>query len=313
MPNTFLKADNIVATALELLSRSIVLPRLVTQYGLADFKGAKDDTITIRVPALLTAREYEWRTRAQPIVMDELEELGVPLALDKHPYSAVAITDEELTLDITDFAKQVLQPQIDAVAARLEEYIATAMAGADTDHADIAYAEDPDAAGFYNALVDARAALNAARIPMAGRVVVVGSAVEAAALKENAFRDVSQSGSPGALRDATLGQVAGFTVVSSSSVDDDFAMAFHKSAFAFGNVAPAVPAGAAFGSSQSKDGLALRWIRDYDTMYARDRSFVSSFAGAASVDDANVTDGSGETTLTGKNRRAVKIAFTGAS
>lgn len=316
MTNAFLSPERIAAVALERLRRAIVLPRLVTRYGLADFAGAKNDTINIRVPALLTAREYEFRTRNNPIVMDELEELSIPIALDKHVYSAVPVTDEELTLDLVSFAQQVLEPQVIAVAEKLESYIAAVMENATYEAADISYVEDPGAgtANFYRACVDARKALNDAHVPLSGRAIIVGSAVEAAALKEDSFRKVDESGSTDTLRNAIIGSVAGFTIVSVPGVSEDFALAFHKSAFGFACVAPAVPAGATFGSSQTSDELAMRWLRDYDPNYLRDRSVVSAFAGAASVNDARTdADSSGDTDLSNENRRAVKISFTPSS
>lgn len=315
MANTFLKPSVIVAVALERLRRELVLPRLVTRLGLADFQGAKDDTVNVRVPAILSAREYEFRSRNNPIVLDTIEELSIPVTLSKHIYSAVALTDEDLTLDIVDFARQVLEPQVVGVAEKLEALIAEVMEGATLAASDIPYIQDPDnaGAGFYNALVDARQALNTAKVPLANRFVVVGSNVESAALKEDAIRLASESGSTDALRRAILGDVAGFTIVVSQSVDPDFAMAAHRSAFAFANVAPVVPAGATFGQGIADSGLAMRWLRDYDPQYLRDRSVVSAFAGSASVEDGRDPDSGGQGgPLNGTNTRAVKISFSPA-
>ena len=303
MPNTFLKPETISRTALGLLRRELILPRLVTRLGIEDFRGAKDDTVNVRVPARLTARDYEWRTRTNPIVLDDISETSVPVVLTEHPYSAVAVTDEELTLDITDFATQVLNPQVLAVAEALEAVLGTVIEGA-TYAAEVDYAESEDGVGspFYRALVDARKALNDAKVPASERFVLLGSSVEAAALKEDAIR--VETGSSDALREAIIGRVAGFTVIGNvQSLSADFAVAVHRSAFAFANVAPEVPSGVAMGQSTVFDGLALRWIRDYDPNYLRDRSVVSSFAGAASVED-------GESGGNPANVRAVKIAFT---
>lgn len=310
MANSFLKPEVIVATALGLLRREIILPGVVQRYGIEDFRGAKDDTINVRVPARLQAREYGFRNnRASAITTDEISELSIPVVLNKMPYSAVAITDEELTLDIRDFATQVLQPQILAVAEKLETYIAAAMAAASYAQ-DIDYIEgDGSGSPFYNAAVDARKALNDAKVPMTGRVILLGSSVEAAALKEDGIRKVNESGTDSALREAVIARVAGFTVIGNiQAFDPDFAIAMHPSAFAFANVAPIVPDGAAFGSSQSFENLALRWLRDYDSPHLQDRSVVSAFAGAASVEDG--MDDHGE--LTSENVRAVKLNFTPA-
>lgn len=310
MANEFLRAERIIAQGLGLLRRDLILPRMVTRLGIADFRGAKDDTINIRVPAILQAREYEWRTRTNPIVVDEITEESIPVQLNKHPYNAIAITDEELTLDITDWGAQVASPQIIAVAEKLESYVAAAMQNANYAATPIDFLESADPASqaspFYNALVDARKVLNDNHVPTAGRVVALGSAVEAAALKEPGFRRVDQSGSTDALREAIIGRTAGFTVIGNvQSLPENFAVAFHPSAFAFANVAPEVPAGAAAGATLVFDGLAMRWIRDYDAPYLRDRSVYSAFAGAASVEDGRDDHGQ----LNGSNIRAVTFNF----
>lgn len=311
MANAFLKAEKIVNQGLGLLERELILPRLVTRYGAADFVGAKNDTVNVKVPAILEAREYGWRNnRANPIYYDELEELSVPVALNKQPYSGVKITDEELTLDIDSWGEQVARPQIRAVAEKLESYIADAMVAAD-------YAEDVDydgdetgnISGIYKTLVEARQALNAANVPTSGRVAVLGADVEAAALLSPNLVNVDQSGSDSALREAVLGRIAGFTVIGGvNSIPGDFAVAFHPTAFAFANVAPQAPAGASASATGTYEGLALRWIRDYDANYLQDRSIYSSFAGAASVEDGRESYGA----LTGENIRAVEITFSGS-
>lgn len=312
MANVFLKPEVISATALGLLRRELILPRLVSRLGATEFRGAQNDTVNVKVPRVLDAREYAWRNnRASPIVVDELQEETIPVVLNHNIYSAIAVTDEELTMDIVSFATQVLQPQILAVAERLEGLIATAMVGATYADAPVVYTPGtPDQARFYAAAVQARRILNDRHIPMAGRFIALGSEVEAAALLEDSFRKVDESGSNEALREAVIGRVAGFTVIGNvQSLPGDFAIAAHASAFAFANVTPEVPAGVAAGAATSFDGLAMRWIRDYDTMFLRDRSVVSSFAGANSVDDAR--DDHGE--LSNENQRAVLIDFQAAS
>ena len=73
MANSFLKPEVIAATSLGLLQREVVLPRLVWNDAVSDFAGAKNDTVSIRVPARLEAREYGWRNnRSSDIVLDEL-------------------------------------------------------------------------------------------------------------------------------------------------------------------------------------------------------------------------------------------------
>lgn len=313
MANTFLKAEKIVAQGLGLLQRELILPRLVTRYGRADFVGTKNDTVNIRIPSLLAGREYEWRTRNNPIEVDNLEEQTIAVTLNKHPYSAVSITDEELTLDITSWGEQVARPQIRAVAEKLEGYVAAAMEGGDYEADTLEFSDFDD---LHEVLVEARRQLNVQNVPAAGRVVVLGSNIEAAALNAELFKRVDQSGTGDVLREATLGRVAGFTVIGNvNSIDPDQAYAFHPTAYALANVAPVVPDGVTAGATMAFEGLAMRWIRDYEAAYLRDRSVYSSFAGAVSVEDGREMDtGSGDFgDLTGKNVRAVKIITSSSS
>lgn len=311
MPNVFLSSAELAGAGLERLRREIMLPRYFTRRGLADFRGQPNDTVNLRVPAILTARDYEWRTRNNPIILDEINEVSVPVTLDQHIYSAVAVTDEEATLDIVNFFAQVTTPQIIAVAERIENLLATEIAGATYTYGPVIYSEDANSEGtpFYKALVDARKLLNANHVPQGDRVVIIGSDVEAAALKEEDLRRADASGSTQTLRNGELGRLAGFTIVTSLSVPADFAVAAHRSAFVFANVAPIVPRGVTSGAGVAEGGIAMRQIFDYDTSYLRDRSVISSFAGTASVEDA--LDDHGE--LAGSNRRAVLIDFAAIS
>lgn len=319
MANAFLKAEKIISQGLGLLQRELILPRLVQRYGKADFQGTKNDTINIRIPSLLQGRDYEWRTRTAPITVDDLNEYTVDVKLEKHPYSAVRITDEELTLDIASWGEQVARPQIRAVAEQLESYITTAMEGANYRH-EVEYAEGDgtaDDTSFYRALTEARKHLNQDFVPAGSRVVVLGANVEEAALNSPHLIKANEAGTDSALREATLGRIAGFTVIGNvNSLDPDFAIAMHPTAFAFGNVAPEVPAGVAAGAGLVFDTLAMRWIRDYESDYLRDRSVYSAFAGAASVEDGRDLDPSEPEdwgVLTSENARAVKINFTAES
>ena len=318
MANAFQKAEQYVNQGLGMLQNELILGRLVRRYGRADFQGAKNDTVNVRIPAVLTAREYEWRTRTSPIEYDDLEEFSVPVTLDTHPYSAVRITDEELTLDIDSWGMQVAMPQVRAVAESIEGSVATAMAGATTRYTVDWVADDPadpdaDTRAFYRVLTRARRLLNKENVPADGRVVVLGSAAEEAALNSPHLVEVDKAGFSGTLREAVIGRIAGFTIIGNvNTVAEDFAIAFHPTAFALANVAPEVPRGATAGATAEYEGYAMRWIQDYDPDYLRDRSVYSAFVGTASTEDGRDMDPESGTygELTDENVRAVGINFT---
>jgi hypothetical protein len=285
--NVFVKATRVVSAALGLLEREIVLPGLVWRDAGGDFAGAAGDTITLKVPARTQARTRALRgvrpttsEGAGIITMDELTETSVDVTLDTDVYSAVPITDENLTLDIADFGTQILEPQIRGVAEGIENAVAAEMTGA-TYAVNLTF----DGTDPYKTFVDAHVALNKVNVPRTERFVVAGADVEALVLKSDHLSRVDQSGSDAALRRAEIGRMANFPIYVSNALPANLAFAFHRTAYVLGMRAPVIPAGATFGASQSAFGLSMRWLRDYDFRNVQDRSLVDTYIGTSIVAD----------------------------
>src|SRR5690349_12712841 len=95
---------------LGVLERDSVLAQFTWRDLQADrFKGAKNDTVTLKVPAYTTARTRTMRSTTA-IILDDLTETSVDVKLDTHVYKALRVTDEEMTLDIVNFGEQVTAP-----------------------------------------------------------------------------------------------------------------------------------------------------------------------------------------------------------
>lgn len=288
MANTFLKATRIAAASLGLLEREIILPALVWRDAGGDFAGSAGDTISIRVPARTQARTRVLRGARGAasegtgiITMDDLTETKVDVTLDTDVYNAIPITDEELTLDITDFGAQILAPQVRAVAEGIENAVVAEMVGATYATTLTLDTTDPS-----KTAIDANVALNKANIPRTERYLVVGADMEGVFLKSDKLKDVDKSGSDSALREAQIGRLAGFgPVYVSNALPSNVGFAFHRTAFVLGMRAPAIPSGATFGASQSFAGLAMRWLRDYDFRNVQDRSLVDTYIGTNIVAD----------------------------
>ncbi|ABS03205.1 P22 phage major capsid protein family protein [Kineococcus radiotolerans] len=306
MANNFLKGRQIVNAALGLARDEVTISSLVWRDGLGDFAGQAGDTITVRIPATTRARTRALRG-ARPtasegngiITMDELSENSFDVTLDTDVYNAIPVTDEELTLDITDFGAQILQPQVAAVVEGVEDMIVAEMVGA-------TYTETLtlNTANPYNTAVDANTALNSRKIPRADRCIVLGAELEGYFLKSDKLSNAHQSGSTETLRAANIGTLSGFPVYVSNAIPADVGFAFHRTAFISATRAPAVPSGATFGASQSYGGLALRWLRDYDFRNVQDRSLVDVFAGTSTVLDDTNGDGTRDALI-----RAIKIVL----
>jgi hypothetical protein len=286
--NTFLTAPQIAAAALGLLRRDIVLPATVYRNVENNFRAGSGATVNIRKPATAVARTYSeaLRDAGTQITVDPLTETLVPVVMDTHIYSAVACTDEQLTLSIVNFGAQVLDPQTVVVAEASENVLAAKMNA-------LAPGADPvtiaaDGGDAHAAIIKARMLLNKANVPAGDRFLAVSPDVEAALLTDPERRLVTYDGGgpkgQTALTDAIVGRLYGFTILTSNALTAKTAVAYHRDAFAFVMRAPVVPDGAPFGKSAADSGIAMRWIRDYDAAFLRDRSIVSTLAGATTLD-----------------------------
>jgi hypothetical protein len=315
------KPQKVVAFFLGMLERELIAPFVVTRVGQDFFKGAQNDTVTLRV----VARDYEFRTRTAPIVLDDIAgEDSIDVKLDTHVYSATALTDEQMTLDEINFATEVLGPQVEAVTGRLEAKVVAGLRGAQVKHT-VTFGDGVDP---HLVALEARRLMSSEKVaPYAGRTFLVGSDIAAnflASDRLSRYDSTGQEGSP-ALRESIIGRLAGAPVVVHEGLDPDEGYYLHKSGLVLGNVAPVVPQGATAGRTGiSKNGFAVRWIQDYDPNYLRDRSVVSSFAGVNDVQDERDLatgeirpdnydpDGAGAGAATGpRNVRIVKLDFTG--
>jgi hypothetical protein len=280
MANTFYTAAQVARTAVALTAQDAYLSALVSRNFEDDLfaGGGKGRTVNIRIPSALIARERGIDETTAAIVLDSLNETTVPVTLGTHVYSAVGLSEGDLTLNLEDFTRQVLAPQAEAVVDRLENTVATALKALPLNTA-----IDWNAANPVATFTQIRKIMRDTGVPATGLNVVVGTSVYAALLDAKAITDASESGSTEALRDAGVGRIRGFNIVESTRVDDGEIIAFHRDAFTLATRAPLVPAGASFGETVNEKGFSLRYIRDYDVMHTLDRSLVSTFAGVAAL------------------------------
>jgi hypothetical protein len=286
--------QKLVGAALPLLKRQMILSAFIDKQSAADFKGAQGDVLNIRRPAVLAARsETITRSKTRSIQTDEIVESTIQVKLDTHVYSAVDITDAEATLDVESFAGQILAPQVESIASDLDLKVRDALETLpelkDANGTPIAIGRDDDpevqAKKIRFAIPKLRKHLNANHVPVGGRVLLVGSEVEAALINDPHLTKLDESGTTDALREASIGRLYGFTIVSSDVIDPDEMIAVHPTAFKLALIAPVAPQGAAFAASQSANGVAMRYIRDYNSDKAMDRSFLSVYSGISPVLD----------------------------
>lgn len=274
-----LTSGRISQVAVELLTRQLTLARTVTMIPGGEFSGDNGDTITVRVP-----QPGASRVQAAPgaaITYDDLTEIPVDVSLS-HLYHAKRVTDEELSLDIVDFGRQVLNPQVNAVATGAEDLLVAAMNAVPSV---IDFALTATEADTRATLLAAREALAADNVPAGDRFLAISPQISTRLLSMEGFVDVDRSGSPDALREATLGRIFGFTVVEAPGLEAGTAVAYHRSGFVFANRVPVAPRGATSSATATAGGVGLRHVLQYVPDRLSDASVVSTFAGAAAVAD----------------------------
>ncbi|RPF45737.1 hypothetical protein EDD96_2301 [Streptomyces sp. Ag109_G2-6] len=280
------KPQKLVNTAVGMLEQELIIPNLFQKQGVDQFKGAENDTISMKVEGILPFHDYAWRNdRSNPIVFDEYSERTIAVTFGGNVYSAVKLTDEQNDFDIDNWSK-LLRPQSKAVARGLQRRAVNLLTG-QTYNATIGNAQQ----NLRGALIEARRVLNAFHAPKEGRYLLVGTEFESALLNDdklNLAQNVGDSEAESALRTASIGDRMGFRIVVDQTIPADTAYAFASSAFIFLSGAPSVPQSVPYGATTSFENIALRWVRDYDPLYMQDRSVVNTYAGFRSVTDVLV-------------------------
>lgn len=261
------------------------LPRTVRQDFSNEFVAGRGQTVNVLGP--ISAGEAKVYTKANrdaraAITFNDINQTWFPVTLEDQLYNAVRLPDDFATFTLTNLTQQVLRPQAESVVDRLAAPLIAEMTGIATDASIPAVA--PDGSNIRQVLIKARQVLNERHIPTTDRFFAVGADIEAAILSDELLQKVNESGSSEVLRNATIGRLFGFTIVADPALPADFAIAYHRDAFAHVTRPSRQPEGAAKSATVSQDGFALRWIQHYNPLQLEDQSVVDTFFGAATLD-----------------------------
>lgn len=283
MAHTFYSPEQAARSTLAALRYLSVLPRTVRQDFSSEFVAGRGRTIDVKKPVTVgAARDYTDanRTARDAIVFDDLSEATVPVTMDKQVYSAVRLPDDFATFTLTSLEQQVLRPQAEVVAEGIVQPLVDDMNGV----AAAITAVPRTGADVIKAIIEARANLNARKVPMLGRTLAVGVEVEQYLLELDQLQKVNESGSDGLLREATIGRLFGFQIIVDPNLTADEGIAYTVDAFAHVTRPSRAPEGAAKTATVSQDGFALRWIQHYNPLQLEDQSVVDTFVGSTVLD-----------------------------
>lgn len=288
MAHTLYTPEQAARATLAVLRHQTLLPRTVRQDFSQEFVAGRGQTVNVLGPISAgDARVYTKANRDSraAIQFNELDQKWFPVTLEDQVYNAIRLPDDFATFTLTNLTQQVLRPQAESVVDELASpLIAQMTAITNEEGAGAVPALEPGGSNFAAVLIGLRKVLNKRKVPAAGRTVAVGANAEAALLLAPQLQKVNESGSAEVLRNATIGQLFGFTIIADPTLPDDFVLAYHRDAFAHVTRPSRQPDGAAYSASVAEGGYALRWIQHYNPLQLEDQSVVDTFYGATTLD-----------------------------
>ena len=218
MANSYVTAKLIAERALpHLIERIKMLPLVTTGIYDGTFRKA-GDIIQVRKP--LRGNTTDGSVDISGSLADVKDE-SVQIQLDNQRTYAVNLTSKEMTLNIDDFDRQVVEPAVTKIA----EDINNSLLGL---YVDIPYFSGVSGTtpSTLASIADGRKILQDNLAPMNDRAYVMDSAAEAKYLALDSFVEVDKSGTNAALREAMLGRVYGLILASDSMIEPHTAGAY---------------------------------------------------------------------------------------
>lgn len=155
------------------------------------------DTITVRKPAKFAAKNFIGEVEEQ-----DISEGSVPVKMDRYRDVTVGVTSKEMTLDIKDFSKQVIEPALSAIAQAVDIDLLTV--GVEKAGSKVSVSDNPTIVDIANVAKE----LDKKKAPRDNNrnlVLAVDTLYKYNTLDN--FAKVSYKGDSQALKDAEIGKV----------------------------------------------------------------------------------------------------------
>ena len=290
MANTFITPTVIAARGIATLYNTIVLAGLVWRDFDADFTGAQGDTVNVRKPAVLASSLFDQTARTT--TYQDATESSVALNLDKLRHVPFYVTDEQMTLEISDFQQQLLDPAMQTLAQDIDGDLAEGLVDAaegGSGGGTVNITDDPATTDTANyVLRKAREILQRKKMPVLNRYAVLSPEAETVTLGDVVFLTAQNAGTTDALREAIVGRAFGMDTYGSQAfgfgpgdMGQADGIAFHQSAMILATRPLDQPRGVPDGliSRADLNGLSLRVIYSYDHDAKKDKITVDILYG----------------------------------
>lgn len=292
----------VASAALELIVQQIEFLSTCNRNYESNYGGGRGQSVIVKVPPILTA--YWDKIRSEKKVKEQSVEEGLTnVTIDDEIINLVKLTRAELTFDINNFTKQVLDPQALAIVEGVEGYLIDTLESkqdlivirnaANNEITQKLEVKGLPQAGFYwnteditQTFIDARKALRDFGLPLNGLYAIVGTNIASKLLKSDIIRKANEAGRTAGFTKAVIGQIAGFTVLENNRMHEDHGFFYNKNTVTVAIRAPEIPVGAPFGKSISGKGFAVSYMRDYIPINAddgrgqKDMSVLNTYVGS---------------------------------
>jgi hypothetical protein len=285
MADTFIVPSLIARLGLATLYNNLILASLVWRDFDGDFTGKQGDTITIRKPAVFTAEEFD---RSKGVTIQDATEDSIPLTLDTIANVSFAVTDEQMTLEVSDFRAQLLDPAMMAIAQKIDADLAEELVLAAQSKGQLAAKGNSDPANI--AFREAREVLTRKKLPTSERYSVLSPEAVSTVLGDELLVKVNESGTSDALREAIVGKVYGVQTYESQVLGagpgergEADGVAFHRTAVTLASRPLQAPRGVATEMVETADfkSISLRVVYAYNHNIKQDEVSVDTLYGIA--------------------------------
>lgn len=283
---TFITPTVISRTGLATLYNTMVLANLVWRDFDVDFRGKQGDTITVRKPAVFTPETFD---RSQGITLQDPAEDSVDLSLDTISNVSFPVTDEQMTLEISDFQEQLLTPAMEAIVQGIDGGLADELVSAAEAASQVATASESNANAAFRA---ARASLSRNKLPVVDRYAALSPEGTSAVLGDDLLISANRAGTTDALREANIGRLLGFDTYESQVFGEGpgpkgmaDGVAWHRSAVTLAIRPLDAPKGLAPNqvSVENYKGISLRTVYAYNNTYKQDEVSLDVLYGIATT------------------------------
>jgi len=207
MSNTFLTSTAIAREAIMALQNNLVFANLVHRDFENEYK-SQGDSVAVRVPATFTANTFSTTATAQNIT-----ESSVIVTLDTIKTVDVEVTSKQMTLNIEDFAQQVVQPAVYAIANAIDSDLAAL-----SKRIGYVTGSTGTTASALSFIAGCAKSLNNRAVPLDKRRLVINPDAHASLITLDAIVNAEKSGTTDALREASMGKLLGFDTYMNQNV-----------------------------------------------------------------------------------------------